>query len=151
MWNRYLTHVACLLAVVGTSGGCGEEPPPPIVPAKGVVLLNGAPLPQAQVRFIPQIEYGADYIASGVTDDRGRFTLQCNGQPGACASANIVLIGEADIPQHLQSENAQRELAKYLSSLKNRPIPPQYASLVSTPLHEAVSEGNAEFKFELKR
>jgi hypothetical protein len=133
------------------AGGCGKEPPPPIVAAQGVVTVNGVPLPQAEVRFIPKIGYGADYIATGVTDAQGKFVLQCNGQPGACATENIVVVAEANIPPEYQGENRQRELAVYLRSLKNRPIPPNYASLVSTPLNISISEGQAEIKLELKR
>lgn len=139
------------LALALVVGGCGKAPPPPIVSAQGVVLLNGVPLPQAQVRFIPQIGYGAEYIANGVTDEAGRFTLLCNGQPGVCATENIVIVTEADIPARLQGENAQRELAVYLRSLKNRPIPQNYATPVNTPLRVTVSEGQPDIKLELKR
>ena len=79
---RFAAAGTCI-ALALFSQGCGKEPPPAIVPAQGTVLLDGAPLPNAQVRFIPNIGYGAEYIATGVTDDQGRFTLQCNGQPGA--------------------------------------------------------------------
>lgn len=131
--------------------GCGKEPPPAILPAQGVVLLNGAPLPNALVRLIPKIGYGAEYIATGVSDEQGKFVLKCNGMPGACATENIVVISEADIPPQYQGENRQRELAVYLASLKNRPIPSTYANLVSTPLQVTVSKEQPELKFELKR
>lgn len=139
------------IAVALLSGGCGKDAPPPIVPVSGSVLLNGEPLSAAQVRFIPQIDVGAEYIATGVTDDQGRFTLQCNGQPGACATENAVTVSEADIPPQLQGEDAQRELAVYLRSLKNRPIPQDYASPASTPLHATVSEERPDYQLELKR
>jgi hypothetical protein len=131
--------------------GCGKEPPPNIVPASGVVLLGGVPLPNAQVRLIPMIGFGPEYIASAVTDDAGKFELQCNGKPGACATENIVMIAEADIPREFQGENRQRELAGYLRSLKNRPIPPKYGSAASTPLKTSISAPQCELKFELVR
>lgn len=148
--SRY-AGVTVLCLALALAGGCGKEPPPAILPAQGVVLLNGAPVPMAQVRLIPKIGYGAEFIATGVTDDQGRFVLKCNGQPGACATENIVVIGEADIPPQYQGESRQRELAVYLRSLKNRPIPTTYANLVSTPLKITVSEGQSEIKFDLKR
>jgi hypothetical protein len=145
-----LAPICCtVLALLGQ--GCHKASPPPILPAKGIVLINGQPVPQAQVRFIPNIGFGPEYISTGVTDAEGRFTLQCNGRPGACASEHVVVITEADIPARLQGENAQRELAVYLKSLKNRPIPPNYSTLVSTPLRVTVSEGQPEYKLELKR
>ena len=121
------------------------------MPLKGVVTVNGTPLPNAQVRLIPVIGYGADYIATATTDDNGRFTLQCHGQPGACATENTIVVTEADIPAQYHGESRQTELAGYLRSLKNRPIPPAYASPVSTPLKVTVSEGQPDLNLELKR
>ncbi len=148
---RFAKLGSCI-AILLLGGGCGgKEPPPPIVPAQGVVLLAGKPLPTVQVRFIPQIEYGAEYIATGVTDDQGRFTLQCNGKQGACAIENTVTVVEADIPPRLQGEGAQLELAAYLRSLKNRPIPRSYASPATTTLRITVTEGQPEYTLELMR
>jgi hypothetical protein len=142
--------IATCVGIALFSEGCGEAPPP-IVPAQGIVSLNGAPVPKAQVRFIPNIGFGAEYIATGVTDEEGRFTLQCNGQPGACAVESTIVVTEADIPAHLQGENSQRELAVYLRALKNRPIPQHYASPVSSPLRVTVTAEQPDHKRELKR
>ena len=90
--------------VVALLAGCGKAPPPPIVEVEGVVRLDGRPLNRAQVRFLPLIDYGPEYVASGVTDEAGRFKLTCNGQPGACAGENRVLVTEADIPRPLQGK-----------------------------------------------
>src|SRR5262245_47813861 len=136
-----------LLAAAVLLGGCGKAPPPPIVPVEGTLLLNGAPLPRAQVRFVPMIEYGTEFIATAVTDDQGRFTLTCNGQPGACAIENHVVVAD-EIPERLTGENAQRELAEYRRSLKNRPIPPKYATLGESPLRVAVKADQKEYKVE---
>ena len=144
-WAKFFS----LLAIVLVCEGCGKEAPPPIMPAQGIVVLRGRPLPKAQVRFIPNIDYGAAYIATAVTDDSGRFTLECDGQSGACVGENKVTVSEADIPKELQSENAQRELIAYKRSLRNRPIPKTYASPVSTPLKVTVAEGQTEHKLEL--
>lgn len=121
------------------------------MPAQGIVLLDGAPLPKANLRFIPQTKVGSEFIATGVTDEFGKYNLQCNGQPGACAGENIVVVAEGDIPTELQSENTQRELAAYMRNLKNRPIPPIYNSPVTTPLHISVIEGKSEYKIDMKR
>ena len=142
----------CLVLVLALSGGCSKvAPPPSIVPAKGIVLLNGAPLAKAQVRFIPNIGFGADYIATGVTNDEGRYELTCHGQSGACAAENTVTVSEADIPPKLQGEDSQAELAVYLRTLTNRPIPKLYTTPVQTPLKVTVTEGQEEYKLELKR
>ncbi len=131
--------------------GCGKTPPPPIVEVEGTVRLEGRPLYNVEVRFIPNIQYGAEYLAKGITDKEGRFKLTCKGKPGACAGENHVLVKETEIPARLKGENAQRELAIYLQSLGDRPLPPQYADLIDNPLVANVSADQKEYNFELTR
>jgi hypothetical protein len=138
---------ACALAAA-TFAGCGKPAPPPVVEAAGVVRLDGKPLKKVAVRFIPTTEYGADYYATGVTDDDGRFALTCHGQPGACACENQVLVLESDIPPKLQGEDAQLELQKYLRSLGPRP-PQKYANLTTSPLTVTVTAGRKEYNLDL--
>jgi hypothetical protein len=147
---RQIVGAAALLAAA-LLGGCGSPPPPAIVEAEGVVLLDGAPLPRAKVRFFPSIEQSSAYIAEGVTDDNGRFTLTCHGQPGACAAENLVTVAEDDIPEHLTPESARAKLQAYLKALKNRPIPATYSNAAASPLRETVAAGQKEHKIVLKR
>jgi len=142
--------LATAVAVLLAGSGC-KAPPPPIVAVEGVVLLEGKPLNHVEVRFIPMIDYGAEYVAKGITDKNGRFRLTCNGQEGACACENHVIIAEPDLPSELRSENAQAKLARYLQSLGGRPLPVKYASLVDSPLVAHVTADQREFKFELAR
>jgi len=137
--------------VVALLAGCGKAPPPPIVPVEGVVRVGGKPLPNVMVKFIPQIDYGPEYVATGVTDKDGKFQLTCKGQPGACACENIVVVAEADIPDRLLSESAQGELAKYKASLANRPVPLKYGTLAETPLRITPSAGKPTCDLELVR
>jgi hypothetical protein len=138
------------VAVVALLAGCGK-PTPTIVAVEGVVRLDGKPLNKVQVRFIPVTDYGNEYMASGVTDDAGRFQLTCKGQPGACAGENRVLITEADIPRHLQGEGAQVELARYFQTLGGRPIPLKYADLTQSTLTVTVTAGQKDYPFDLTR
>ena len=131
--------------------GCGKAPPPPIVEVEGVVRLAGKPLNRAEVRFIPLIDHGPEYIAVGVTDDAGRFKLTCKGQPGACACENLVLVTEAELPGRLKGEDAQLELARYLRSLGGRPIPEKYGDLTKSPLSANVTADQLQYDFELTR
>src|SRR3974390_982259 len=114
--------------------GCGTPPAPLIVDAEGIVFLEGKPLYNVEVRFIPVIDHGAEYVAKGVSDKSGRFTLTCKGQPGACAGENRVLVREAMLPARLKSERAQAELAQYLLSLGGRPLPEKYSNVPNNPL-----------------
>jgi hypothetical protein len=147
---RKASVVVVGVALALLPAGCGKSPPP-IVEAEGTVLLDGKPLNKAQVRFIPVDGYGAEYMASGVTDEEGRFQLTCHGRPGACACDHVVLVTETDIPPRLQGENAQAELAKYFESLGGRPIPPIYGNLTESPLTASVTAGQKQYNFELTR
>jgi hypothetical protein len=138
-----------LVLVIGIAGCAGREPPPPIIPAEGVVLFDGEPLKQVEVRFVPLIEHGAQYIARGVTDDTGRFKLMCNGKEGACEGENLVLVCEV-VPSRLQGENAQEELAKYFRDLGTRP-PPRYSNLAESPLSAIVTTAQPTHVFHLTR
>jgi hypothetical protein len=144
-----LTRVRAAIMAVIFFGGCGKAPPPPIVEAEGIVRLDGRPLNNVEVRFIPSIDYGSEYVARGVTDKAGRFTLTCKGQPGACACENRVVIVEAALPGRLKGENAQAELARYLQSLGGRPLPQKYANLADNPLVVNVTAEQQEYPIEL--
>jgi hypothetical protein len=134
------------------SAGCTKAPPA-IVKATGVVRLDGKALKKARVVFIPQVEVGREYIASGITDETGRYLLTCNGQPGACAGENRVLILESDAPPQLLGESleVQAKLVKYRQSLGNRPIPGKYGTVVRNPLRAAVTAQQTEYDFALTR
>lgn len=121
------------------------------MPVAGVVLLDGLPLPKAKVRFFPQFENANEYIAQGVTDDEGHFTLTCHGKPGACAIENVVTVADDDIPTDLTPESKRFELQAYLQSLKNRPIPQQYRNAAESPLHINVSADQKEYKIQMQR
>ena len=151
--TRITTGAAALVAAALALPGCSKSPPP-IVAAGGVVLLNGQPLPNAQVQFIPMIQgFGAEYIAVGVTDEKGRFTLTCNGQPGACACENRVTVTDAPPPEKTRglSDSAQTEMTRYYAGLKNRPIPPDYGSVAKTSIVIKVTPGQSDYTLELKR
>ncbi len=114
--------------------------------------LEGKPLAKVEVRFIPTaVNLGAEYVAKGVTDEQGHFTLTCNGQSGACACDNRVLVMEAELPGRLKSENAQVELKAYFDKLGGRPLPPRYQNLADSPLVANVTTEQKSYAFELKR
>jgi hypothetical protein len=143
----------CLLITAVALAGCAKAPPE-IVPVEGVVLLNGQPLPHAEVQFVPMSPgLGAEYVATATTDESGRFTLTCRGRQGACACENRVTVSDAPAPDDARgmSGESQTRVSRYYAALKNRPIPAAYASVARTPLAVAVAAGRAEYRLELKR
>jgi hypothetical protein len=149
--TRKVNILAVGVAVLTGAAGCGKAPPPPIVEAEGIVLLDGKPLKKVAVRFVPNDALGPQYVAVGVTDEAGRFKLTCNGQSGACACENHVLVMEAEFPAHLKGENAQVQLDQYLRALGGRPLPLRYANLVDSPLTVNVQADQKEYRIELTR
>jgi hypothetical protein len=135
--------------------GCGKVPPA-ITEVEGVVTLDGAPLPSALVQFMPELDqFGAEMNSTGITDEKGRFKLTCafKQQPGAAVGKHRVLITNAPPPEAARgmSGEAQAALTRYLSGLKNRPIPDQYGSVAQTPLIITVEPGQATYNLTLAR
>jgi hypothetical protein len=120
---------------------------------EGVIRIGGKPVPKARVVFVPQTDAGPDFVASGLTDDTGRYHLTCNGQPGACAGVNRVLVLESDAPRELMGESreVQLKLAQYYRDLGNRPIPGKYGSVVQSQLRATVTTEQTEYDFDLAR
>jgi hypothetical protein len=146
---------ALCLALALLACGCGE-PPPRLTEVEGTVLLNDKPLPQALVRFVPDTSGpGASLVATGVTDEQGRFRLTCDvkNEPGASIGKNRVVITDAPAPQGTRgmSGKAQEAASKYLASLKNRPIPEVYTTAVKTPVVIEVKPEQKDYTIKLKR
>ena len=77
-----------LLALFGgTLLGCGGGLE--LAPASGKVTLDGQPLADAAVNFVP-VDGGP--VASGVTDDQGRFSLATVNKAGAVPGQHHVTI-----------------------------------------------------------
>src|SRR5437870_3164880 len=79
-----------LLGVLGAVG-CGG---PHMIDVQGTVTLNGKPIHNVQVEFLPDPEQGTHGPRSeGVTDQEGRFLLTCdNGRTGAVPGTHRVLV-----------------------------------------------------------
>jgi hypothetical protein len=143
--------LACLVLCLA---GCSKSPPP-VTEAEGVVLLNGQPLPHALVTFVPQLSnFGAEMNSTAISDEQGRFVLQCTykSQPGAVVGKHRVLVAEGPVPNNLRGMNreAQEGYAAFLKKLKNRPIPKLYAAAGSTDLEVDVQPGGQAIRLELK-
>lgn len=143
---------AFLLLMAITVCGCSEKLPD-VVPATGVVTYRGAPLFNAEIKFIPMHDkLDGNFVASGVTDSKGEFTLSLQGktESGCCACECKVLVNEGPIPgDRGQDERSIMEGLKFRKSLKNRPIPAKYERVGTTPLTFNVTAENNRFEIEL--
>jgi hypothetical protein len=152
---RHTIAAALALAVALALAGC-RKVPPPVTEAEGTVLLDGKPLPQAQVEFVPQLSnFGAEVNSTAVTDDQGHFQLTCayNQRSGAVVGKHHVLVSDPPPSADMRGmdERSQTRLAQYQAKLKNRPIPDVYRTLGKTPLVVEVKPGEKTYDLQLKR
>ncbi len=70
---RTFSLTALAVALIGLAGCGGSD----LVPVSGVVMLDGTPLANANISFSPDDPGGL--VATGQTDDSGRFRLKSNG------------------------------------------------------------------------
>ncbi len=79
-----MTHRATYDAATAGCGG-GLE----LAPASGKVTLDGKPLADAAVNFVP-VDGGP--VASGVTDTQGTFSVRTTNKPGAVPGEHHVTV-----------------------------------------------------------
>ncbi|MDZ7615631.1 MAG: carboxypeptidase-like regulatory domain-containing protein [Patescibacteria group bacterium] len=78
LWRTCLPWLGCAAILLTAIAGCGDGGLA-LVPAAGVVTLDGEPVAEAGVIFTP-VDGGP--AASGSTDSEGRFQLHTVNRPG---------------------------------------------------------------------
>ncbi len=133
--------------------GCGRSIPE-VVQAGGVVKIDGEPLPRAVVSFVPMAE-GLDgsHIATGISDENGRFTLSFFSGSGVYAGLNKVTIRDESAPEggRAMTDEGARIRQEHKQKLSNRPIPSEYLSVGQTPLSFEVTPDKKEYVIDIKR
>lgn len=134
------------LALLGAvaSAGCGGNN---FAEVEGTVTLNGAPLDNVQVEFLPDPEHGTTGPRStGTTDAQGRFKLVGDDQrPGAAVGKHRVLI--QDLKQWEGISPSREDSNK---PLKPSRLPARYTDVLSTPFKNIeVKPGGAPIKLAL--
>lgn len=81
----------CLLA-----SGCGSRPR--LVPASGVVRIDGKPAAKLVVTFAPEAEGTGTFRSVGMTNEQGEFQLSTvDGKPGVIPGTHKVTIEDLSI------------------------------------------------------
>lgn len=129
-----LTVVSALAA-----GGCGHGPT--FAEVEGTVRLNGKPLDNVRVEFLPDPEQGTrGKSSSGITDKNGRYRLVSEDQhPGAVVGKHRVLIYDLKPYENLPP-------GRLPDDYKLRPsrLPAQYIDSSQTPLRKEVKAGGPQ-------
>lgn len=76
---------ALLAIIIACCSGCGDKSITVLIPVRGKVTLNGAPLGTGSVTFTPDAAKGntTPHIPVGTLDAEGNYSLQSAGKEGA--------------------------------------------------------------------
>lgn len=131
-WFDAVTFCA---AVCLAAAGCGSNGR---VPASGIVLLDGEPLPQAKVTFAPaEGTVGAGGMA--ITDAAGRFELFTpQGETGLAPGRYRVTVNKAEL------KGAFEEGIAVTDADVKELLPPRYSDPAKTELTQTVGTGAGE-------
>jgi hypothetical protein len=140
---RILT-LTCVLALLG---GCGGK----TIPVKGVVTVDGKPLPYAFVRFVAQDEGGKD--ASASTDSSGAFQLSTTApRDGALPGLYKVTVqysAPVKVAPGKSAAEVQQATVEAAAAEPSLVLPTIYTQIDQTILkHRVPDDGDA--KLELK-
>ena len=133
------TSLALMAVALATAIGCGSSAPT-LVPAEGVVLIDGEPAADISVQFLPdEIEGEPRPTSYAVTDAEGRFMLRTYEQgEGAVVGGHSVILVDTLEERPEQGEELTR--------------PPRLDSRYSTitgGLRAEVSEGGSPITIEI--
>jgi hypothetical protein len=134
VWH-FSTLAALFCALI--AGGCGSSGPE-LGHVSGKVTLNGQPLAEATVEFIPQ----SGRPSVGTTDADGQYVLRYTGdQPGALFGTHTVRITTQVTGFKSEGGEEGRDARKEL-------VPPQYN--IESELKREVKPGDNTFDFALE-
>lgn len=129
-WRR--TEIRLAMLTIGLCGliGCGESKPDRVA-VSGQVLIDGKPLTQGLIQFVPE---GAR-PSGGKLDSSGRFSATCyDGGDGVVPGTHRVMVSAKEI----LSESKVRWHA-----------PPKYADFRTSGLEFEINEPTDDLKIEL--
>lgn len=150
-----------LVAVALATVGCGGGPTLDTHPVEGVVTLDGEPVPDATVMFVP-VDEEQGLSATGVTDQNGVYRLTAVGTGEAVARAEGgTLPGEyqigvikTEVETFLSEEEAMEQGIPYepppLEPEVEHIVPLRYNLPRQSGLTATVTEGNNNIPIELE-
>jgi len=117
MLRRAAKQLAAMLyfSALIIAGGCGESGPP-LVPVGGTVKLDGKPLAEAEMTFVP--DAGNKHITPGnaFTADDGTYKVRYQGKFGLAEGKYVVTVkknviaDKSKVPDAMKDDPAQLEM-----------------------------------------
>lgn len=152
--NRYSRALAaglCSLALIAVAG-CDSGPPTGDV--TGTVTMDGKPLTNAIVSFVPQ---GGGQTAIGKTDSSGKYELYRRGERGALIGSHTIVITtvqepaaaapsiSSDSDEYLK-QAAGGNPSDYNQAIVKEPIPARYNKQSTLVMEVAAGENTIDLE-----
>ncbi len=115
---------------------------------EGTVKLDGTPVPNVMVRFVPDDAAVQPPASSGYTDEKGHFALTCENQkPGAVVARHTVTIlsGRSGPADEAEGGRGAAPTGKRVL------VPPVYSNPIQTPLLIEVTADKHTYDLDLSR
>jgi len=134
------------LTIVGCGGSKGDLPP--VVPVSGTVTLDGKPLANAGIVFIPTGQTRGGTF-SGATDENGHYELlDRESRKGTTVGEFKVICNKWVLPDGKDFPKDSK--VSPLESNAKELLPPRYSNEAQTQLKATVPAGGTTVNFELK-
>jgi hypothetical protein len=140
------------LGLVVSCTGCGDPAAQLNEQVEGTVSLDGTPLANVVIQFVPAAEGNKQPPgSSGYTDDKGKYRLACdNGKSGAVVGKHRVMVLTGRGEGNRGADDRDPESAKGTPGRRNPAVPPAYATL-KTPLEVEVTPDRHTYDLQLTR
>ena len=136
--------------------GCPQSGPQKVIPTSavpvtGIVTLDGKPLANAKITFVPT-ESSQGSGASGSTDSAGKYELRSlfgNKSVVGCPTGNYKVVVSLMVKPDGSPMPADSQEPPMMSGARES-LPLKYADFVSTQLTASVASSGSTFNFDLK-
>ena len=130
-----------------SSGGCGRDPNlPKLEPVSGTVTLNGRPLTNASVTFVPTgTTQGSG--ATGATGPDGKYVLESRGERGVPAGEYRVVVNKLVMPDG--SDFPLNSDVPPIESSAREMLPRHYSDEATSTITKTVPEGGGTIDIQL--
>ena len=127
-------------AILAAMVGCGG---PKYVPVSGVVTLDGSPVANAGVMFVP-IEEGP--TAAGTTDSNGRFHLKTINRTGVIARRYRVVVSKQEVTPAANPSGSLIPMDVRVKWI----VPEKFSKAETSGLTADAASDHTEFQFDLR-
>jgi len=139
------------LLIALLAAGCAE---PRRATVEGLVTLDGKPLAEVEVQFIPELGRTRSAVpASGYTDETGRYRIEASGSSGVSVGPNRVCINDARLmmPAGGSDPNDGLPVSNRQTAPRRSRVPDVYGDANRTPFRNMdIQPGRQTIDFPLK-